>query len=169
MMLTIPISKSLIFADAVKILSSLKEGGHDRQEVMLDAIHDDVELAANLFDTIGLSESVISNAFQEDDASSQHQVDVIADSITELSYDNIIELAYDFAMDYVCDEEVDDEVELDNAMPPRKMGYKRVRAVRGGKKVWINKRDPNKVIRLTPAQKAGLRKARRKSQTALQN
>ena len=51
-------------------------------------------------------------------------------------------------------------------MPARKAGYKRVLVIRNGKKKWINKRNPNKKIRLSPKQKMALRKARLKAHTA---
>ena len=59
-----------------------------------------------------------------------------------------------------------DSVDEDGLVrPKRKAGYKPKLVVRHGKKVWINKRDPNKKIFLSPAQKNALRKARLKANT----
>jgi len=57
-----------------------------------------------------------------------------------------------------------DSVDEDSLIrPKRKVGYKPKLVVRHGKKVWINKRDPNKKVFLSPAQKNALRKARLKA------
>ena len=159
-MLPLPISKTLIFADAVKILSYAKES----DEVAFDEVVEDSELVANLMDYIGVPDIAISTVFARDDIVSQEQSKEVASKIKEFSYDDILQTAYDFALEYD-----NSDIDMDSIIPPRKMGYKRVQAVRNGKKVWINKRNPNKHIRLSPKQRQALRKARLKAHSALAN
>lgn len=55
--------------------------------------------------------------------------------------------------------------DFDSLRPKRKAGYKPVQVIRKGKKVWINKRISSVKKILSPAQKRGLMKARRKAHT----
>lgn len=113
-----------------------------------------------------------------EDANEEYTVDTVAKMLypSEDTFSDDVLVAIDDEISELMDIQEDslededalllDSVEEDGAKrPKRKAGYKPKLVVRGGKKVWVNKRDPNKKVFLSPAQKNALRKARLKSNT----
>lgn len=123
-------------------------------------------------DSIGVSEKVLNQFMSDDDDLSEEVGAGLAKEVNSLDTDSIDELAYSFAskidMDSVVVTVKSDDVEMDMAqMPKPKVGYKRKLVMRDGKKVWINKRDPNKKVILSAKQRQALRKMHLKSNTGL--
>lgn len=85
------------------------------------------------------------------------------DDISDIDDDTLFML--DDAIAELEEDEDEDGIELDSARPKRKAGYKPKLVIRNGKKVWINKRNPNKKVILSAKQKNALRKARLKANT----
>ena len=113
-------------------------------------------------DSIGVNEVVLNEFLDDSDEISALAGARIASSIAN-QYDEVDILS---AIDNFKTFE-EGNIEFDSIMPERKAGYTRKLVVRNGKKVWINKRNPNKVVRLTPKQKLALLKARMKAHTAM--
>jgi len=128
------------------------------------------EIIATL-DSIGVDEITLNKFMSADDVTSQKTGLLIAKSINNTYTDtDIAKDALDYQYDAIADSlQFEEEIEEDSVMPQRKTGYKRVLAVRNGKKVWINKRLPNKKVILSPAQKRALAKARLKAHKASAN
>jgi len=102
---------------------------------------------------IGVADNFISDALSGDDEISNEVLNAVAVQYADRDKESSVSIDMD-------------SIELDASMPALKSGYKRVQVVRGGKKVWINKRNPNKKVRLTPKQKLGLIKARKKAHSS---
>jgi hypothetical protein len=144
--------------------------------VLLDELGDgglkevEREILATL-DSIGVNESTINKFMSYDDKTSKKTGLLIAKSINNTYTDlDIAKDALDYQYSLTADNiQFDEDIEEDNIIPQRKTGYKRVLVVRNGKKVWINKRLPNKKVILSPAKKRALAKARIKAHTASAN
>lgn len=118
-------------------------------------------------DSIGVPEKAINNFLSKDDKISALEGAVIAKSIDSLFDDiDVVQSVENF---YDNIEDTKEAIEFDNVMPERKAGYIRKLVIRDGKKVWINKRNPNKKVILTPKQKLALLKARLKAHTGQAN
>jgi hypothetical protein len=125
--------------------------------------YEEVENNILLFlDSIGANEKVINEFLSKDDEESAIIGATIAKSIAN-QYDDVTILN-------VVDEFKplnEAKIQFDSVMPERKAGYTRKLVIRDGKKVWINKRNPNKKVILSPKQKLALMKARIKAHTGL--
>jgi len=123
-----------------------------------------------LLDSIGVNEAMMSEFLSNNDEISLNAGRNIAYSIANQYDDNtIFDNINDFEDEYKLnnyDSLTFDNISLDSAMPQVKTGYKRKLVVRNGKKVWINKRDPNKKVKLSPKQKMALAKARLKAHSS---
>ena len=130
----------------------LDEVGCDENEVMTKIV--------TFLDSIGVKESLINDLLSEDDEISRDSLTAIAKTFdNNFDADSIPAIALKYANEYNFD-----CVEQDD-MPPRKQGYKRTQVIKNGKKKWVNKRISGKKVKLSPAQKRALMKARMKAHT----
>ena len=146
----------------------LVKGVIGADDILLDSIDKEAteEIENNLLlllDEIGVPEMVINDFLSSDDRVSSSAGLSIAKSIAN-QYDemNIISNVEDYL-------DSKDKIEFDSVLPERKAGYTRKLVVRNGKKVWINKRNPNIKVHLSTKQKIALMKARLKAHTSLAN
>ena len=125
--------------------------------------YENVENNILLFlDSIGINEVALNEFLSNNDEESAVVGATIAKSIAN-QYDDVDIVSA--VEDFKTFEEAN--IEFDSIMPERKAGYTRKLVIRGGKKVWINKRNPNKRVILTPKQKLALLKARMKAHTGM--
>jgi len=116
-----------------------------------------------LLDSIGINEPLLNEFMSQNDDISSKAGLTIAYNI-DSQYDDVdLHLALD---NFRKNENQFDNIQFDTAMPSHKNGYKRTLVVRGGKKVWINKRNPSKKVHLSPKQKMALAKARLKAHSS---
>lgn len=176
------LGKALLFTDALNIgasLLSLSEEGRcglddirygviGTDEAEAELIQDVDSTIATYLDHIGVQEDVITNLFARNDDTSDSNATAISKKFgATYTEDDIIDIAKSYIES---DTSVTvDDISLDTAMVARKQGYKRVLAVRNGKKTWVNKRIQGKRIHLSPAQRRALVKARLKAHTARAN
>lgn len=119
--------------------------------------------------TLGVSDEVISDMFDDD-------IDTSDSAIQSMSQTVLANLPDDgepieqFVDDFVfVGEPVFDAMAGKHTVKKlngKKIHYQGTWAIRGGKKVVVNKRMPNQKVRLTTRQKAGLKKARQHAFTA---
>lgn len=138
----------------------------------LDSDDQDGEDAVNLFmgaftdalKTLGVDDQLIEDAFSGDIDTSDGALQAIATTVVANLPDDG-EPMDEFVDEFVF---VQNEPTFDamagkhtiKKMNGKKIHYQGTWAIRGGKKVVVNKRMPNQKVRLTTKQKAGLKKAR---------
>lgn len=163
------LEKSFKFAGAFDTLVAMKEWGEEPMnfDSLSEASSLDEDSIALLLDSVGVAENHI-NAFLSRDES-ESLGETLKDALEDVTLDGLSSYAYDFATNYNFDEvDTDSGFLMDMATPPpHKAGYTRKLVVRDGKKVFINKRDPNKRVVLSPKQRQALMKARMKAHTGL--
>jgi len=165
---TLMFLKSLGASETAITFDSLTKGlvgldGQDEIEkdsiAMYEQYADDVLIT---LDSLGVDEKTINAFVGKDDEKSLEAGALIAKSIdTNFDEADILEFCGNLDM-----QSKKQNIEFDS-VPERKAGYKRTLVVRNGKKVWVNKRNPNKKVILSPAQKRALAKARLKAHTGM--
>jgi hypothetical protein len=161
---TLSILKEMGSVDEVLTFDGLVRCVNGLDDLETDGITIDEANIVLALDNIGVSEPLLNQFMSDRDKNSTDAFKSISKSVDEqLDYDDISDLSKNISNTL----NLDDVSEISFDSTPQ--GYRRKMVVRGGKKVWINKRNPNKKVRLSIKQKMALAKARLKAHSSSAN